>query len=1029
MNKKNKMSFLIAVVAMMVFGATSASASEESIMDTIHALGYEYIGWQEENVTYRSGEIYSDHIGMDQDPPTGVISATAADLDGDGQEELLLVLLEETEREYDTSGGKDSRLAFLVCENQDGKWIESQSISTAVRYGTEEQENMATIADVLVSTTVELFPTEEGYHILVNHPFYTVFADSAYETVIERTEIIYTEESITGIKCTSDDEEEFHRLLEIMWEDNDILVSRIYLSEFFDNEYYDLDLSSYENFLNGGEASVTLYLQDFGNLSGIDEQEYEQERMSRPDYVASDFVILPDYMNISVPDPGVEKVTEEDVEEKIRARFDSYSLEYTDLSSITDEQAATLSGRKYQTAQEYIDSVWEELRAVEEFKRSYTIFSFIFAPVEEDIIYTGIPEDVLEYDITSVIVDQDGNRYGASMDEVQMILGDDFEDFCNYKMNQLKEEMFFKCIAEEQGIESGSETAMTVLMNSYDVNSEEDLLACFNNSKTQLASGLLMVDVINYVADHASVAERDSESENDNAEETNAEKSEGIRAAYSKRPEYYASDYVILPDYMGISVPDVSAETVTDTDVEEKISEFFAEESWVFAGLDAVTDEQAVILSNQDDTTAQEFIDAVRNNLELEAEYNRKSAIFDNIFDEIKDKVLFIGYPEDVYEYLISQHMADEETFQTGLWTMDEIREILGDNYEEYAQMVEQALYYEMMFQCMAEQQGIEGGSDYAYQVLMAQKDCFSREDLLNSYVYEDDLPVELLKIDVIDYVVGKADISDSEENAITSENTEVWSDYGDWEEYTFDSGDSYTGFVKDGQFSTWGIYQFASGNVYEGQFENDSFNGYGSYSEPSGSRYEGEFKNGEMDGLGVLFLEDRFVMLGEFSGGKLNGYGAIFMDGSLMEFGLYQDGELAEDGNQYGLTSSDGYRAYGFTVADDSSLSGEGIEISPDNQVFIGKILDEGESGYSLNFWMDNQLQIGWYNSDKDLENGFLDFMNSEGTDYAVGNFDAASGLLTEGLLKFNEGSWYIGEFQDGSYVTGSGIASYEIY
>ncbi len=82
-------------------------------------------------------------------------------------------------------------------------------------------------------------------------------------------------------------------------------------------------------------------------------------------------------------------------------------------------------------------------------------------------------------------------------------------------------------------------------------------------------------------------------------------------------------------------------------------------------------------------------------------------------------------------------------------------------------------------------------------------------------------------------------------------------------------SGGSYTGEFRDGEYHGWGTLKKANGHSYSGQFKEGDFDGKGTFTYANGNIYTGEFKDGHIHGRGMFIYVDGRVYEGVFEKGK----------------------------------------------------------------------------------------------------------------------------------------------------------------
>ena len=83
---------------------------------------------------------------------------------------------------------------------------------------------------------------------------------------------------------------------------------------------------------------------------------------------------------------------------------------------------------------------------------------------------------------------------------------------------------------------------------------------------------------------------------------------------------------------------------------------------------------------------------------------------------------------------------------------------------------------------------------------------------------------------------------------------------------YTYQSGDKYIGFFKNGNFNGQGTYTWTSGQKYVGGWKDDKRSGQGTHTWPSGQKYVGGWKDGEQNGQGTLIYTDGRKKIGNWN-------------------------------------------------------------------------------------------------------------------------------------------------------------------
>ena len=97
-----------------------------------------------------------------------------------------------------------------------------------------------------------------------------------------------------------------------------------------------------------------------------------------------------------------------------------------------------------------------------------------------------------------------------------------------------------------------------------------------------------------------------------------------------------------------------------------------------------------------------------------------------------------------------------------------------------------------------------------------------------------------------------------------------------------------------EGEYNTAGLpHGFGNldlnetGDSYSGYFKNGKFHGIGSFEMGSGSWYLGEWKNGNQEGEAIFVSKDGFRYTGKFKNNKYHGKGKFFIETSGEEISV----------------------------------------------------------------------------------------------------------------------------------------------
>jgi hypothetical protein len=112
---------------------------------------------------------------------------------------------------------------------------------------------------------------------------------------------------------------------------------------------------------------------------------------------------------------------------------------------------------------------------------------------------------------------------------------------------------------------------------------------------------------------------------------------------------------------------------------------------------------------------------------------------------------------------------------------------------------------------------------------------------------------------------------------------------------YTFENGNRYEGYWKDGAFNGHGIFNWKNGGSYDGEWKDGlkSGNGFDVYSD--GSTYEGAFQNGMRNGHGIMKWPDNKQYDGEWLDGEANGPGTFISATGEKKEGMWERGNLVQ--------------------------------------------------------------------------------------------------------------------------------------
>ena len=144
--------------------------------------------------------------------------------------------------------------------------------------------------------------------------------------------------------------------------------------------------------------------------------------------------------------------------------------------------------------------------------------------------------------------------------------------------------------------------------------------------------------------------------------------------------------------------------------------------------------------------------------------------------------------------------------------------------------------------------------------------------------------------------------------------------------------GTVYTGDFVFGEITGTGNYTYASGVTYAGGVKNGMYDGFGVYSEAETLyRYEGNFEKNYYSGQGILY-DDQITYKGTFFEDMKQGWGSYEEVNGVSFVGTFK-----EDQFSFGVQRSDNGDLYTGQFNEDSEFEGAGILISQEEGVFEG--------------------------------------------------------------------------------------------
>lgn len=207
----------------------------------------------------------------------------------------------------------------------------------------------------------------------------------------------------------------------------------------------------------------------------------------------------------------------------------------------------------------------------------------------------------------------------------------------------------------------------------------------------------------------------------------------------------------------------------------------------------------------------------------------------------------------------------------------------------------------------------------------------------------------------------------------------------------SYDAGQEYEGFFKDGKRNGPGILKYGDGSSYNGMWEEGVKTGVGMYDNGDNSYFLGYHKNDLRDGYGYdqTANED----------GTYDFQGNIWEGGnSIEEFGF------ASTGNSDGCINGDcsnGFGRYVFSNDDvylgyykNDTFNLFGVYIYTNGDVYIGSYINGKRNGFGMYVWADKSIYYGEYQND--TYHGLGAFLSNDGKNQ-IGEFK--NGVLAKSM------------------------------
>ncbi|CAF1482049.1 unnamed protein product, partial [Adineta ricciae] len=162
----------------------------------------------------------------------------------------------------------------------------------------------------------------------------------------------------------------------------------------------------------------------------------------------------------------------------------------------------------------------------------------------------------------------------------------------------------------------------------------------------------------------------------------------------------------------------------------------------------------------------------------------------------------------------------------------------------------------------------------------------------------------------------------------------------------TYNNGDHYEGYIRNGMINGYGIYNYADGRKFVGNFINGASNGFGEMRWTDNTRYEGHWVDDVMHGNGTYYYSDGRKYVGHSVHDTADGYGEMSWPG-----GDRYEGSWKND-----------------------TMHGNGTYYYTDGRTYIGRYKNGIKNGFGEMSWTNGDRFIGYWKRDA---------MNGNGTYY----------------------------------------------
>jgi len=234
-------------------------------------------------------------------------------------------------------------------------------------------------------------------------------------------------------------------------------------------------------------------------------------------------------------------------------------------------------------------------------------------------------------------------------------------------------------------------------------------------------------------------------------------------------------------------------------------------------------------------------------------------------------------------------------------------------------------------------------------------------------------------------YVNGKYLVADTLKNACQTGNCH--SGFG---EYTWVSGEKYTGFWLDDKRNGWGYNFFDTGNEYEGTWRNNKKHGVGLHTFVNGEKYLGPFRDDYRDGIGTFYFSDGKRFEGQFKKDTIEGEGSMhYPDGRILN-GIWKQHKLvASTDGFFGCISGNCFEGTGQYISSGgwqysgawflSNFHGFGRYTDEHGNYFQGMFKNNYRNGFGLQLLSNGASYLGSWKDD--MYDGYGVYTNQKDT------------------------------------------------